>query len=450
MTSLCPNNFQALKPTRHSILRPATTIALAGLLILSTAACAPAQDAQSEAAASAGQSEEEARPHGWVEGATELSEPKVSLAALDNEGVLTLTDAATLEAEQIGSIEGALTTVSDGRFVIALTQDALHIVDTGVWTVEHGDHQHYYSVPSRDLGAIDLTEAGIDASVIAQATAQINEAGATPLAVDSSESSTVIRVGDRAVLLDREALGQGEVKILASADADANSWVAPMGGGWATINQGALTILDQTGTIIDGAPTGTCTDAHGGISTRAGAVFGCAEGALIVNATISSTDENAQADWTVTPAPLPEGSDPASRPLDLSGRAGRPDVAGLDPTGGIWVLAVRDAQWTHIDSDADLVATSCLDDSDDRVVALDSQGVVHVWAENDDTYALEASSEPVANPQIAAMGLYVTQNRLYVAAADAASVLEINPADAASTTRTIDAAGLAFLQEVGL
>ncbi|MDC4233560.1 hypothetical protein M3T53_07550 [Actinomyces sp. B33] len=432
-------------------LRPRTGrlpgLALAAAAALGLAACGPQapQSAPQSAADQAAQSQ--ARPHGWVEGATEIAEPKASLASIGADGAISLTDLADFSSHPIGQAGDHRAVATDSRFLAILTPEGLRLVDTGVWTVDHGDHQHYYEAPARDLGLVDLSDHGVDADAIGAA---LDDPAAPPLSIDSSESLTAVRIGAAAVLLDREALGAGRVEVLASAPVDPGSWVGAAGGGWAMIHDSELTVLDQSGAPIADAPHASCDSPGQGLSTRAGMVFTCADGALVVTATISSTADDATAAWAAVPAPLPEGAAPGSAPVRLDARASRPVVAGLAPTGGAWVLRVRDASWLSIDTDIDLVAITSLDDSDDRVVGVDSSGAVHVWAESDGSYVHEASTDPLVSPQAAARGLHVTQNRLYALSADSASILEINPADGASVARSFDAAGAADTQEVGL
>ncbi|WP_409330214.1 hypothetical protein [Trujillonella humicola] len=117
--------------------------ALAGVLLV--AGCG--SDGGADDAASS--STEPADDHGYVAGAEELPEPQLQLAYLDEAGSVHALDLLTEEATALGEVGDVSAVATDGRFVFAASEPAgeLTVVDTGTWTVDHGDHVHYYRAP---------------------------------------------------------------------------------------------------------------------------------------------------------------------------------------------------------------------------------------------------------------------------------------------------------------
>lgn len=361
-----------------------------------------------------------ATSHGQVEGAAELPEPALSLLTLSGSGAVDLVDLADLSRSTVTTLEGVRAVAGDGRFLVAdVGGDGVALVDSGVWTVDHGDHQHYYRAPARAVGTVE----GLSGA---------------PL-LSSGELLTVLTSGTTAVLLDREALGAGSVSELARTRVDEGSLAAPLGERWVAVREGAVEVLDEGGTATPGV-TETCEGAAGGTTTRVGVVLSCAGG--VVLATVAATD-GAPALERVD---LPAGTDAAARPHGFGSRPGRPTVAALDDTGGYWLLDTRERTWTHVDSEVPLVAVAAIDDRHDRVVAIDEEGRVLVWADGD----LENSTEPIASPEGAARGLHVDTTRAYVPAGTPGQVLEIDVVDGARIARTIDTPDLVAVMEVGL
>lgn len=406
---------------RRSPLLVASTLTGACLLIASCATTPRHDDAASAA-----------HPHGWVEGATELEEPAVSLAALDSSGSVTLVELADLSSTTLGALAPDGPFVTDSRFIVGSDADGRpHLIDSGVWTVDHGDHQHYYRTQSKDLGALP------DSLGIGSVNAETN------LSLSSSESTTALGIATTAYLLDREELGRGHVAVLDTSPIDEGSWVAPLAGGWARIHDGALRITAHDGSPIDSAPTGECAHPSGGITTRAGAVFTCEGGVLVVQADPYTHQ------WEVQRIDMPAGTDPHATPTSLHGRPGRPLVAGIDPTGGAWYLNVAESTWTHLDSDTPLLAVCAIDDSKGRVVGVDTSGRILVW-ETATGLSPVTISDPVASTSLEPDDLQVTRDRVYVKASHQDAILEIAPADDARTARVLPHPSVTRILEVGL
>lgn len=399
--------------TSRAPARLLSTIGLATGLALTVTAC-------STGTPSADSSTGTARPHGYVAGASESQEPQVGLLAVSATGATALHDLLTEETTELEDVDAPEHSATDGRFLVTSDADRTTIVDGGSWTVDHGDHTHYYAAEPRVVGTID---------------------GGGRVAVHSSETMTTITWPDRAeaVVLDREALGQGEVDETARIDA---SVLLPMGEQLVAADGDTVRVLDPAGEATDAADTAeqACTDPAGGIVTRAGAVVGCADGAVVVD----DTGEPSFVD-------LPDG---AERPTAFAARTGRPTVAGLAGTTGFWLLDVRQGSWRLVPTDRPLRAVVAVDDEDEHVVGVDDSGrVVVVTAATGKV----STTEPLIDARAGDTGtdpaplLQLDAQRAYLADPADGTVHEIDFADGARVARTIElpVAPVAFA-EVGL
>lgn len=102
------------------------------------------------------------QPHGFVAGAEELTEAQSSIASIGADGSVNVLNLLTGETTTLDSVAEPAWAVSDGRFVFtgsgADGDGTTQVIDTGVWTVPHGDHVHYYRATPGVTG--DLAEAG--------------------------------------------------------------------------------------------------------------------------------------------------------------------------------------------------------------------------------------------------------------------------------------------------
>ncbi|MBC7300511.1 MAG: metal ABC transporter permease [Nocardia sp.] len=180
-------------------------VSVAALAALPLVGCAPAEQPAAV----------EEPPHGFVAGAEEMSEAQTRLVFADAAGAVRVIDLLTgqitpidtatpkpggAQAEPSPSSSGApsggqaptVGAVGDGRFAYLSAGASVRIVDSGGWTVEHGDHRHYYQAPIRDIGVVD---AGAGAGV----------SGAYS---DAAVASVVLDSGST-ILFDRPVLDSG-------------------------------------------------------------------------------------------------------------------------------------------------------------------------------------------------------------------------------------------------
>ncbi len=341
------------------------------------------------------------RPHGYVEGAREAREPQLRLLAVDPDGRTTIRDLLTGESSALDTVDAPTHAATDGRFLVTSDDDRTTITDGGAWTVDHGDHTHYYAAEPRVVGHVD-------------------RGGAVD--VHSSETTTTLTWPDRseAVALDRESLGQGEVEEVLRVEA---SVLLPFGDRFVVGADDTVTVLDRSGRAVGDAVS--CSEPAGGIVTRAGAVVGCSDGAVVVDEAGATT------------VPLPDGT--TDRPTSFAARAGRPTVAGVAGNGGAWLLDAREHSWRHVASERPLRAVTAVDDADGHVVAVDDTGRVVVVATADptSTSGRTATTDPLVTADGPAL-LQVDAQRAYVADPTTGSVHEIDFADDARVARTIE------------
>ncbi len=362
----------------------------------STASTPPVDDASATAA-----------PHGWVAGATESQEPQLGLLAVSATGQTALHDLLTGETTELDRVGAAEHSATDGRFLVTSDGDRTTVVDGGSWTVDHGDHTHYYAAEPRVVGTLE---------------------GGGPVQVHSSETMTTIAWPARgeAVVLDRAALGQGELDETARLDATV---LLPLGEHLVAAEGDTVRVLDTDGEQTESTePTGStsagqaCTDPAGGIVTRAGAVVGCADGAVVV-------DDAGATSFVALP-------DDAERPTAFAARAGRPTVAGLAGDTGFWLLDVRQGSWQHVPTERPLRAVVAVDDQDEHVVGVDDAGRVVVVTAS--TGKVATTDPLVASDTDTAPLLQLDAQRAYVADPTAAVVHEVDFADGARVARTIE------------
>jgi hypothetical protein len=90
-----------------------------------------------------------AAPHGYVEGAEETAEAQTRLVLADDDGAVRVLDLITEEVTELGPVDGVDAIRGDGRYAHLTDGDAVHVVDSGGWMVDHGDHVHYYRTEPR-------------------------------------------------------------------------------------------------------------------------------------------------------------------------------------------------------------------------------------------------------------------------------------------------------------
>lgn len=256
--------------------------------------------------------EESSVPHGYVEGAEETSDTQYRLVvgSADDAG-LAVIDLVTGATEEVGTAPGLRGIVGDGRYGYAHTDSGTtHIVDSGGWTVDHDDHVHYYRTTPRVVGTLD---------------------NPGPLrAVYGSATRTVLTFEGSTVVLDRTEQDRGVVKVLDRLPTATAAAAIPLGDAMLIPTPTHITVR-STASAQQRVP---CPTPSGQAVTRRGAVYACADGAVLVTDT-----------GTTTRIPHPAGTSGSA-----TGFAHRSGSAGLFASGpgGPQLLDVTARSWTPL------------------------------------------------------------------------------------------------------
>ena len=325
----------------------------------------------------------DAVPHGYVEGASEAAEPQLTIATIDARGEVALLDLLTGDSVTVTSLDDVTDTATDGRFVFATVPSGVSIIDSGVWTVDHEDHFHYYRAEPRVIGTV----AGEGAASV----------------TGRSPRVTIAFASGETVVLDAEALADGDIVEVERSHVEPGSVVATVGS--------EIVVARPSGEI-SGSST-NCPAPAGTITTRVGTVIGCSDGAVLITETL---------DVEHIPAP--------SRATSFDNRAGRPTTAALAGGDGYWLLDTREREWMLTRTASPLARVTAVDDAEEHVVALTTDGRVQVWAHGE----LLATTERLTSVE-ASTTLTVDASRAYLNDISGSRVLEIDYADSARVAR---------------
>ena len=344
-------------------------------------------------------------PHGYVEGAEEAAEPQSRLVLADaDSGEVRLVDLITEETTELGTVPGADGIAGDGRFAYLNSSDdgTTEVFDSGVWTVDHVDHNHYYRDGTGPVGALD---------------------GVTPaMVVTDTALTSVIDDEGTSLVLEREGLEDGTVSTVDPIPEE-TMLALPFAGGLVAVDDGgAVRSLDRDGQSVQTLDE-TCADPRGAAVTRRGLVVGCAEGALH----LSEEDDALEA--SVLPYP---GS---GRVDSFHHRPGSAVLAALSTDGDPWVLDLAAAEWSALDLD-DTVAVTAVGEGM-PVLALTDDGSLHSFDPQDGEETAEAALVETVDAEHPPT-LQVDTSRAYVNDAEAGLVHEIDYNDDLRTARTFE------------
>ncbi|MET8778594.1 zinc ABC transporter permease AztB [Nocardia sp. NPDC004654] len=336
----------------------------------------------------------ESAPHGYVEGAEEAAEPQPRLVLADREsGAVRVLDLLSERVTDLAPAAGVTRVASDGRYAYLATPEGIRIVDTGTWLVDHGDHVHYYKAPIRDVG---VYSAG---PVIAAA-------------ADPSVAALVLDSGDTA-LLDRAALDAGSVP---DRGAHAGGLAVPSGEHTVVTRRtdGRVEVRGRDGAVV-AAVAEPCPEPRGTAQTRIGVVFGCADGALVVNV----QEGSATATKIAYPRPVPQ----AERAVEFRHRPGSATLAARAGERGTWLLDARRKTWTFVETGPVLATNTAGEGA--PLLALSADGVLHAY---DPATGTERTRKQLVAPGSAA-DIVVDSSRAYVNDPGGRKVWEIDYSD---------------------
>ncbi|MGP3933151.1 ABC transporter [Nonomuraea sp. KM88] len=286
-------------------MRAAVAASLAGLLLLAGCGRQPQQSTAARA------------PHGYVAGAEEMPEPQSRLLlAGDRAGAVRVLDLLTGKVSPVADVEQVESVTGDGRFAYLTTATGgLRVIDTGAWTVDHGDHVHYYRAAPRDLGTLR---------------------GRPPYTIAGDAAVTAVRSSDGTVmLLDRARMEKGTLAETARFTAAA---AVPYAEHVIVADGGEVRLVTRAGE--PGQAIGACADAAGTAVTRRGVIIGCAGGAVLV-----TEDDGA---FEIVRIPYPRVPSAGRRATEFRHRPGSTILAARAGDAGVWVLDVTARTWRRI------------------------------------------------------------------------------------------------------
>ncbi|WP_405641192.1 hypothetical protein [Streptomyces uncialis] len=265
-----------------------------------------------------------ARPHGHVEGAEETGEAQSRLVLADGgSGAVHVLDLVTGEVTATGRAPGVRAMTGDGRYAYLSTPKGLTVVDSGGWTVDHGDHVHHYRATPRALDPVPVrpphrihTDAAVTAVTGADGTTRLLARPAP--ASDAPGRQRALRLGTAAPVVPY----QGRLLVPGT------------GPGRDTVE-----VRDRTGktvTVLDER----CRAPRAATVTRRGAVLGCADGALIVS--------GEDGDLTAQRVPYGRPVAPGERATRFDHRPGATTLTARSGEDAVWVLDVTARRWTLI------------------------------------------------------------------------------------------------------
>ncbi len=345
-------------------------------------------------------------PHGYVEGAEETAEAQSRLIVAEDGGALRVLDLLTEETRDLEPVPGIRDVVTDGRFGYVSDADSVHVVDSGAWTVDHGDHIHHYRAEIREVGEIPL---------------------ATPVQAQSDKVLVALSGADGAtVLLNREPLEKGRIERAGDLRVEPGTVAVPFEQHVLALSGDAVRVLDRAGAETARLPE-PCPAPAGTAVTRRGVVFGCADGALLVTA-----DDGPFRGEKIAypPAAAPRASEFHQRP-------GSDTLAALAGEDGAWLLDLSKRSWTHVPTGP--VAAVNAVGAGGSLLAVGTDGTMRAYREDGTEIARNQVIPPGGPPP----SIQVDTSRAYVNDVAAGTVHEIDYNDGLRIARSFRLGGQA-------
>ncbi|MFJ2669268.1 hypothetical protein [Streptomyces sp. NPDC087525] len=355
-------------------------------------------------------------PHGYVAGAQEAAEQQSRLLLNDpDSGNSRVLDLISGTVHTTARTEGAVRLVTDGRFGYLHTSGGTHVLDSGAWMVDHGDHVHYYSAAIRGVGELPV---GRQAQV---------RSDAAVTAVTDEDGKTV--------LYDRGELEKGTIASSGTLAGTYSGAVVPYeehllafaGEGGTT----KLVVLDRKGERV-ASPDVECEEPRGDAVTRRGLVLGCADGALLVR----------EKDGAFTTEEIPYDEDvPAEgRATSFRQRPGGDTLTAPAGDDAVWVLDVTERSWTRVDTGPVIAANTAGEGS--PLLVLETDGSLHGYdiatgKQTARTRTLLSGEEPAGTDDGAPV-IEVDRSRAYVNDPEGKKVFEIDYNDNLRIARSFD------------
>ncbi|RPK88385.1 MULTISPECIES: hypothetical protein [Streptomyces] len=357
-----------------------------------------------------------ATPHGYVEGAQEAAEQQSRLLLNDpGSGNTRVLDLVTGKVHRTAEVKDAVRLGTDGRFGYLHAPDGTHLLDSGAWMVDHGDHIHYYSAATRDVGELP-----------AGSRAQIRSDAAVTAVTDEN---------GRTVLYDRGKLEKGQITTSPTLRGTYTGAVVPYEEHLlAFANKGGsteLVVLDRKGERV-ASPDVTCEAPRGDAVTRRGVILGCADGALLVRAQGGA--------FTAEEIPYGTHVPARDRATVFRHRPGSDTLTAPAGDDAVWVLDVTERTWKRVDTGPVVAANTAGEGS--PLLVLETDGSVHGYdiatgKQTARTKALLTAGKRDVSDGSAPV-IEVDRSRAYINDPEGKKVFEIDYNDGLRIARTFD------------
>jgi hypothetical protein len=371
-----------------------------------------------------------ATPHGYIAGAQEEPEPQTGLLTFKQDTgkaqLLSLLTEETVDAGAFGPIDAVQ---QEGRYAFISSGDEVKVFDTGAWTVDHGDHKHYYSSEPGPVGTVSVPHAGAVAGD-----------GAFVAVFSESEGYASIYShkdldADKVVEAARITTSPHQGRVIPYKE----HFIASLAG-----NEGAA----PTGIEVRDAQDKTvltrqsCPGLSAHAKTRAGMVLACTDGALLI-----TEDNGTFAAEKITYPANAAGIPPAS---SLEHRPGSNELAAPAGDGGIWHLNASKRKWTYLKTPVPVVAASAVGDGK-RVLAIGVDGsLLSVNPASGEVINRSALLAPLPGTLANKPQIRVDTSRAYVSDPVGSTVREIDYADGLRAARSFNVPAADIMLEVGL
>ncbi|MEU4176540.1 hypothetical protein [Streptomyces sp. NPDC026589] len=354
--------------------------------------------------------------HGYVEGAQEAAEQQSRLLLNDpGSGRTRVLDLVTGKVHRTADVKNAVRLGTDGRFGYLRAPDSTHVIDSGAWMVDHGDHVHYYSAATRDVGEIP-----------AGSRARIRSDAAVTAVSDEN---------GLAVLYDRSKLEKGQIATPRTLRGTYTGVVVPYEEHLlAFANKGGTTelvVLDREGERM-ASPDVTCEAPRGDAVTRRGVILGCADGALLVRAQGGA--------FTAEEIPYGKQIPAQDRATAFRHRPGSDTLTAPAGDGAVWVLDVTERTWKQVNT-GPVVAVNTAGEGSPLLV-LETDGSVHGYDIATGEQTARTKSLLTAGKKDDSDGsapvIEVDRSRAYVNDPEGKQVFEIDYNDGLRVARSFD------------
>ncbi|WP_108933513.1 hypothetical protein [Streptomyces ardesiacus] len=383
---------------------------------LLTAGCAGREDARSSAESPS--SSTTGTPHGYVEGATESAEQQSRLLLGDPAtGDTRVLDLITGEIHATARRAGLTALTTDGRFGYVQGADGTHVLDGGAWTVDHGDHVHYYRAQIKEVGELPG----------GSGTSLRGDAGVTVTTAADGKAAVHVRADLEKGLLDAPDRLPGTYAGPVVPYAEHLVALVPDGDAPAKV-----VVLDRSGKPV-AAPEPECEDPGGDAVTRRGVVLGCADGALLVREDGGT--------FTAEKIPYGEQVPRARRAAEFQHRPGSSTLTASAGENAVWVLDVTEKTWTRVETGPVVAANTAGEGS--PLMVLETDGALHGYDPSTGreiavTERLLRNVPGTATGGAAAPVIEVDRNRAYLNDPEGRRVYEIDYNDELRVARTFD------------